>query len=57
MEEYEVFFEIYGKKMKTTVSAISEMMAKEIVKSKLIIHKVEKKSNDFKNIFSEIFKK
>lgn len=45
-KNYDVFFELYGKKMKATVMAESENEAKQIVISKLIFHKVEVKKND-----------
>ena len=40
MYEYTVYFSIYGKKFKTSVFAHSESEAKDIVKGKVIIHKV-----------------
>lgn len=40
MKKYAVYFEIYGKKMKVNVEAISKVQAENIVKSKLHIHKV-----------------
>lgn len=48
--EYTVYFEIYGKKMRTTVLAKSESHAQEIVRSKLIIHKAEKSQSEFNRI-------
>jgi len=38
--KYTVYFEIYGKKMKTTVEADSKSHAMEIVKSKIKFHDV-----------------
>ena len=36
-----VYFEIYGKKMKTEVEAINEQHVIDIIKSNLIFHKIE----------------
>jgi DUF438 domain-containing protein len=47
MKNYTIYFEIYGKKMKTTVMAKTEDEAKELVKGKIIFHKVEKSKDDF----------
>lgn len=38
--KYDVYFEIYGKKMKATVKADSPAQAKEIIKSKINFHKI-----------------
>jgi len=46
---YTVYFQIYGKKMKTTVLASSIEEAKNKVISKLIIDKVEVAQNDYFN--------
>ncbi len=47
MKKYEIFFEIYGKKLKTTIEANSEEKAKEIVKNKIRFDKItELKSKD-----------
>lgn len=44
MKKFKVYFEIYGKKLCTTVSAVSEHDAKNIVSSKIKFHKfVEEK--------------
>jgi hypothetical protein len=47
MRNYIVYFEIYGKKMKTTVMAHSQQDAVEIVKGKIQINKVELLSDEF----------
>ena len=39
---YTVYFEIFGKKMKTDVDASSEAEAKEKVSARMIFHRVEK---------------
>jgi hypothetical protein len=38
---YKVYFEIYGKKLATTIKADSPDMAKEIIKSKIQFHKID----------------
>ncbi len=39
MPEYEVYFELYGKKLKTTIQADSEQHAKFLIKDRIIFHK------------------
>jgi hypothetical protein len=41
MPNYIVYFEIYGKKLKVKVAAENQNKVKSIIKSNLIIHKVE----------------
>lgn len=41
MKQYTVYFELFGKKMKTTVAANSEEDAKYLIMGKIIWHKVE----------------
>lgn len=41
MKEYTVYFEIYGKKMKTTIFAENESNAKQVIARKIIFHKIE----------------
>ncbi len=36
-----VYFEIFGKKMKTTVDAVNNSDAEEQVRNKIIFHKIE----------------
>ena len=43
MKEYTIYFEIFGKKMKTTIHALSEERAINILRSKINIDKVEEK--------------
>jgi hypothetical protein len=50
MKNYTIYFEIYGKKMKSTVMAENEEKAKELVKSKIIFHKVEKSKDEFNEV-------
>ena len=47
MRNFDVYFEIYGKKMKARVMAETEKLAKEEVKNKIIFHKVEKPKEEF----------
>jgi uncharacterized lipoprotein YehR (DUF1307 family) len=54
-KKYTVYFELYGKKMKTEVYARDSVEAKNIIKDKIIFHKIEAdKSNDIKNAFDSI---
>lgn len=58
--EYIVWFEVFGKKMKTTVIATSEKEAMKKVQGRMVFHKVVEKSEDkaFSDImgkFDEIF--
>ena len=46
MKEYDVYFSIYGKKLKTTVLAPNEGEAMEYVRSKLLFHKITPKQDD-----------
>jgi hypothetical protein len=46
MKEYDVYFSIYGKKLKTTVLARNEGEAMEYVRSKLLFHKITLKQDD-----------
>lgn len=48
MKDYDIYFELYGKKMKVTIAAFSEESAKGIIKGKIIFHKVEPVDKDFK---------
>jgi ASC-1-like (ASCH) protein len=58
MKTYIVYFEIFGKKMKTEVKAHDPAKARQKVIDKLIFHKVEVKDNvgDIPDIFKDIFK-
>lgn len=46
MNKYSIYFEVYGKKLKTVVFASSEKEAKQIVLDKIIFHKIVKEKND-----------
>jgi hypothetical protein len=56
MKKYEIYFELFGKKMKTTITAPTKDVAKQIVKDKIIFHKIEREPDfgdaifDFLNI-------
>lgn len=59
MKKYVIYFQLYGKKLKTTIKASSMESAKEIIKSKIIFDKIEEKSIESlsgKDIFGDIFK-
>ena len=48
--EFDVYFELYGKKMKATIIAPTEEQAKELVREKIIFHKVKEKNSDWNDI-------
>jgi uncharacterized lipoprotein YehR (DUF1307 family) len=51
-KKYTVYFELYGKKMKTEVYAKDSVDAKKVIKDKIIFHKIEAdNSNDIKDAF------
>ena len=57
MKDFTVYFEIVGKKMKTTVLANDKNSAEFALKNKIIFHKVEEAKSDFNKIdgmFDEI---
>jgi two-component SAPR family response regulator len=55
IKTYEVFFELFGKKMKTKVKARYPNEAKEIIKNTIIFHKItEEKFADLDDIFKNI---
>ena len=47
MKKFKVYFEIFGKKMKTSITANSREEAKQLLMKKIIFHKVEL-DEDFK---------
>lgn len=53
-KDFVVYFEFYGKKMKTTVLAENEHDAKNKVKEKIKFHKVEKANSDFNKCMDTI---
>jgi hypothetical protein len=58
MNTYNVYFEIFGKKMKIEIKAKSKQQAEEIVKSKIVFHKIEDVTIEdiFGKTFKDIFK-
>lgn len=46
-KDYTVYFEIYGKKLKVIILAESESEARQLVKDKIIFHKIEKTKSAF----------
>jgi hypothetical protein len=52
MNNYTIYFEIFGKKMKTEINAQSEVQAIEKLKEKIIVHRVQETAlQKLKNIF------
>lgn len=47
MKRYKVYFEIYGKRLKTTVIANNLEDAKQIVKDKIVFHKIDDEDDLF----------
>lgn len=52
--KYAVFFEIYGKKMKTIIESFSEEEAKKIVQNKIIFHKVIKENSEYNDTIDQL---
>lgn len=58
LKTYEVHFELFGIKMKTSVIAQSEDAARLMVFSKIKFHKIEPKENpDLNDLSKEMFEK
>ncbi len=55
MRNYDVYFELYGKKMKVRVTAENEKYAKKEVEKKIIFHKVEITKEESMDILDKIF--
>jgi len=49
MKTYIIYFEIFGKKMKTIIEADNKSIAKQIVKNKIIFHKIIAENDVVKN--------
>jgi hypothetical protein len=49
MKTYIIYFEIFGKKMKTIIEADSKSEAKQKVKNKIIFHKIDGEKDNVKN--------
>ena len=45
MNTYTVYFELFGKRMKTQVTATSEENARQIIRNKIIFHDVQKEDD------------
>ena len=56
MKEFTVYFEIYGKKMKTTITAESAIDARTAIRNSIIFHKVEAESDTVLQDLKDIFK-
>lgn len=59
MKTYQVYFEMFGKKMKAEIKAKSEADAKQQVINKIIFHKVQAVPSDIDSImewFEKILK-
>jgi hypothetical protein len=50
MRNFDVYFELYGKKMKARVMADNEETAKKEVQNRIIFHKVEKPKEEFNEV-------
>jgi hypothetical protein len=46
-KKYTVYFELYGKKMKTEVYAKDSVDAKKVIKDKIIFHKIEADNSNY----------
>ena len=55
MKNYDVYFDIYGKKLKTTVTAENKYEAMEIVRKKVVFIKVVERDDDMLNRLKDIF--
>ena len=47
IKEFDVFLELYGKKMKVKILATTEEKAKERVKETIIFHKIKENNSDW----------
>lgn len=56
MKDYEIFFELFGKKMKTTITALNKDAAEASLRYKIQIHsiKVKPNSSDFITFFNDM---
>jgi hypothetical protein len=48
MTNYTIYFELFGKKMKTTLPATSKENAKEVIRNMIIFHKITTNDSDNK---------
>jgi hypothetical protein len=56
MKSYTIWFEFFGKKMKTTVLAQNQKEAREKLRDKIIIHQVRPSDDDFVKDFFDLLK-
>jgi hypothetical protein len=56
MKSYTIWFEFFGKKMKTTVLAQNQKEAREKLWNKIIVHQVRPSDDDFINEFFDLLK-
>jgi hypothetical protein len=56
MKSYTIWFEFFGKKMKTTVLAQNQKEAREKLLNKIIIHQVRPSDDDFVKDFFDLLK-
>lgn len=56
MNKYLIYFEIFGKKMKTEIMARDREDAKRKMKEKIIFHKIEKISDPTVDYLKNIFR-
>lgn len=57
MKQHTVYFELYGKKMKATVKAFSKEHAMEIIRDKIVFHKVEDLNDEMNKFLGGFGKK
>jgi hypothetical protein len=57
MKDYEIYFDLFGRKMKTTIRAINKDVAESVLRQKIQIHSIKVKPNeasDFLTFFNSI---
>lgn len=54
MKDFDVYFELFGKKMKTTILASDKNAAELAVKNKIVFHKIEEAKSDFNNAVTSL---
>jgi hypothetical protein len=54
MKIYDVYFEVYGKKMKAAIPAWNQKQVEFILFSKIIFHKVEPSKEEGNNEFNKV---
>lgn len=56
MAKYKVYFEIYGKKMKTTIEAETAQKAKDLIRSKIQFNHIALDESDDFDFINNFFK-